>query len=70
LKAKRRACERRRINCRHPNPSLVDLEQICDERVEVDISIGKVVESELFPIPTSLLDLFFFGPDVMKKTYI
>ena len=71
LKAERRACERGRINRRHPNPSLVDLEQICDKGVEVDISIGKVVESELLPIPTSLLvDDLFFGPDVMKKTYI
>jgi hypothetical protein len=43
--------ERGWIDCRHPNPGLVDLEEIRHKRVEVDVGIGKVIEGELFPVP-------------------
>jgi hypothetical protein len=45
-------CDKRgRVDGRHPDPCLVDFEEICHERVEVDVGIGKVVEGELFPVP-------------------
>ena len=39
-----------RVDGRHPDPSLIDLEQIRDERVEVDIRIREVVEGQLLPV--------------------
>jgi hypothetical protein len=45
-------CNKRgRVDGRHPDPCLVDFEEICHERVEVDVGISKVVERELFPVP-------------------
>lgn len=50
-----------RIDGRHPNSRLVDLEKIRDERVEVDVRVGKVVEGKLLPIPLECQSFFFFG---------
>ena len=44
LDTKGRAGKRRRVDGRHPDPSLVDFEQVGDEGVEVDVRIRKVVE--------------------------
>lgn len=45
-------CKCCRVHGRHPYPRLVNFEQIGDEGVEIDIRIGKIVESELLPVPT------------------
>lgn len=53
LETKRWTGERCRVDGRHPNSGLVDLEKICYQGVEVDVSIGKVVECKLLPIPSA-----------------
>lgn len=35
----------------HPNPGLVHLEEISNERIEVNVSVGEIVEGELLPVP-------------------
>ena len=35
----------------HPDAGLVDFEEVGDERVEVDVGVGEVVEGELLPVP-------------------
>jgi len=55
LETERRAGEGSRVNGGHPDSRLVDFEEICNERVEVDVSIGEVVESELLPVPIFVL---------------
>ena len=47
----RQTGERGRIDGRHPDAGLVDLEELGDERVEVDVRVGKVVEGQLLPVP-------------------
>lgn len=46
-----RGDERRWVDGRHPDPGLVDLEEVGDQGVEVDVGVGKVVESKFFPVP-------------------
>lgn len=42
------------VHGRHPDTSLVNLEKVGDQRIEVNIRVGKVVKGELFPIPVIL----------------
>ena len=49
-----RVCERRWVHGRHPDASLVNLEEVSDQGIEVNIRVGKVVKGELFPIPMIL----------------
>ncbi len=49
--AERLARERGRVDGRHPDARLVDLEQVRDERVEVDVRVGEVVEGQFLPVP-------------------
>lgn len=51
LQSQRRTRERGWVNSRHPDSSLVDLEEISDEGVEVDVRVGEIVEGELLPVP-------------------
>ena len=44
LQSKCWAGEGRGVDCRHPDARLVDLEEIRDERVEIDVRVGEVVE--------------------------
>jgi len=46
-----RSLERCRIDRGHPNAGFVNLEQVCDQVVEVDVRISKIVEGELFAVP-------------------
>jgi len=46
--------ERGRVDSRHPDTSLVNLEQISDKIIEVDIGIGVVVECELVQVPKTV----------------
>lgn len=39
------------VDSGHPDSRLVDLKEIGDERIEVDIGVGEVVEGELLAIP-------------------
>ena len=39
------------VDSRHPDARLVDLEEVCDQRVEVDVGVGEVVECQFLPIP-------------------
>ncbi len=43
--------KRGRVDGRHPDACLVDFEQLRHERVEVDVSFGKVIEGQLLPVP-------------------
>ena len=43
--------EGRGIDCRHPDSGFVDFEQICDERVEIDVFVGKIIKGKFFPVP-------------------
>ena len=47
----RRCDERGRVDCRHPDSRLVNLEQVSDQGVEVDVGVGKVEKCELLPVP-------------------
>ena len=43
--------ERGRIDGRHPDPGLVDFEQIRHQGIEIDIRVGEVVECQFLPVP-------------------
>ena len=45
--------ERSRVDGRHPDARLVNLEEIGDQGVEVDVRIGKVVKRQFLPVPAS-----------------
>ncbi len=45
------AGERSWIDGGHPDSCFIDLEKISDERIEVDVGVGEIVESKLFPVP-------------------
>ena len=47
--------EGRRVDRRHPDPSLVDLKQVCYKRIEVDICFRIIVESQLLPVPVGAI---------------
>lgn len=47
--------KRRRIYCRHPNSRFVDLEEVSNQRIEIDVGISKIIERQFFPIPRGLL---------------
>ena len=66
---KSRMGKRRRIHGRHPDPSLVDLEKIRDQAVEVDVGVRKVVEGQLFPVPGLVL-AHESPPQNTSSTYI
>ena len=52
LKASRGWChERGGVDGGHPNSGLVDLEQVGNQRVEIDVGISKIVKRELLPVP-------------------
>lgn len=55
LKTQRRASKRRRVDGRHPNPGLVDFEQVGDQGIKVNVSVSEIVERQLLPIPTVML---------------
>ena len=38
----------------HPDPSLVDLEEVGDQGVEINIRIGEIVERQFLPVPKQL----------------
>jgi len=42
------------VHSRHPDASLVNLEKIGDQGIEVNIGVGKVIKGELFPVPVIL----------------
>ncbi len=44
--------ERCRVDGRHPDACLVDLEELGDERIEVDVCVSKVIKGQFLPIPT------------------
>lgn len=46
-----RCHEGSRVNCGHPDSGLVDLEQVRDQRIEVDVRVREVVEGKLLPVP-------------------
>lgn len=62
--------ERCRIDSRHPNSGLVDLEQIGYQRVEVDIGVRKVIKGQFLPIPTTVRLATLFLTDKGDKTHI
>jgi hypothetical protein len=47
------------VYSRHPNPSLVHLKEVRNERVEVDISISEVVERKLLPVPCKIISILY-----------
>lgn len=47
-----RAGEGSRVDGRHPDSGLVDLEEVGDKRIEVDVCVSEIVECQLLPIPT------------------
>lgn len=51
LDPKGRTGKRGWIDGRHPDSRLVDLEKVCDQGVEIDVRVGKVVERKLLPVP-------------------
>lgn len=55
LKSERGTGERSRVDSGHPDAGLIDFEEICDKRVEVDVGVSEVVESKFLPVPAHLL---------------
>ena len=54
LKTKGWAGEGGRVDSGHPDTSLIDFEEICDERIEVDVGVCEVIECEFLPVPAQL----------------
>ena len=61
-----RGDERGGVDGRHPDSGLVDLEQVCDQRVEVDVRVREVVEGEFLPVPVTVSS----GPGTNVDAYI
>ena len=43
--------KRGRVDGRHPDSRLIDLEQVRHERIKIDVRIRKVVKSKFLPVP-------------------
>jgi hypothetical protein len=39
------------VDCRHPDPSLVDFEKVRYQGIEVDIGVSEIVKGQLLPVP-------------------